>query len=113
MADMPDYSFYTDTYLGELIPQKSFGEVMARAQDTLTRYKRIYTVTSDGTESEKMALCAMAEAIYKNRRREGIHSASAGEVTVRYTADRKQARAVYDAARIYLDIRRAAVSNKG
>ena len=104
---MPDFGFYSGSYLGELIPQSAFGEAVARARDTLERYKRIYQVTVTGPEAEKMALCAMAEAIYKSRRREGIQSASAGEVTVRYAEPREHTAPVYDAARIYLDIRRA------
>lgn len=103
---MPDFGFYTDCYLGEQIPQKAFGEVMARARDMLERYRSIYTVESSGPEAEKMALCAMAEAIYTARRREGVSYASAGGVSVRYSPTGRQDRAVYDAARIYLDIHR-------
>ena len=104
---MPDYTFYTDTYLGQLIPQGQFDRCMARAGEALDFFRRTFTVTG-GEVEQQMALCAMAEAVYRLQHREGVVSASAGSVSVRYreTSDRQLWRELYDQARIYLDIRR-------
>ena len=78
---------------------------MARAGEALARFERDYTVTG-GQEERKLALCAMAEAVYEAGRQQGVVSASAGAVAVRYQekADRQLWRELYDRARIYLDI---------
>ena len=104
---MADYGFYTEAYLGTLIPEKHFSRCMARAQETLACFERCYEVAG-GTEERKLALCAMAEAVYAAQRRGGVVSASAGSVSVRYqdAADRQLWRELYAAARIYLDIYR-------
>ena len=103
MHNMVDYGYYTGAYMGARIPEAAFPEFIARAEDALLRLQRQYTVT--GTEEgEKMALCAMAEAIYDGTgRRGGVASASVGQVSVRY---RDRDSAVYDSAAIYLDIYR-------
>ena len=104
---MPDFTFYTDSYLGCRIPEKQFAASMARASEALACFRRIYTV-SGGAEEQKLALCAMAEAVYDAQRRGGVVSASAGSVAVRYR-DAEEAqlwRELYERARIYLDIYR-------
>lgn len=104
---IPDFAFYTDTYLGEAIPEKQFDRCICRAKDALDFFIRTFTVTGGQTE-QQMALCAMAETVYRLGRREGVVSASAGSVSVRYqeAADRKLWRELYGQARIYLDITR-------
>ena len=64
---MVDYTFYKTVYLGSAIPERSFPEMAARAAEHLAQLKRICRVQG-GAESERFALCAMAEAIYAGSR---------------------------------------------
>ena len=100
---MADFGFYTDTYLGSLIPEKQFGYCMARAADALTAIGRRCRVI--GTEVERqMALCAMAESVYEARRRGGVVSATTGSVSVRYDGEKQLWRELWEKARIYLQV---------
>lgn len=102
---MADYSFYTDAYLGCLIPEKQFDRCMARANEALALFERRYSV-SGGQEERKLALCAMAETVYSATGRPGVVSATVGSVSVRYQdgSQRQLWRELYDKACIYLDI---------
>lgn len=103
-----DYDFYVNSYLGSAIPEKSFSGVAARAADALERIRRQYQVTGDGI-SEKMAICAMAEAIYAHGgRKPGVAAATVGGVSVRYESSSALEKALLEQARIYLDIYRGA-----
>lgn len=103
---MTDYGFYTGVYLGSSISEKAFPSLLARAEAELERIKRCCRVKSPGEESEKMALCAMAESLHQERGRQGVQSASVGGVSVRYDNDRKVSARLWEAAGIYLDIYR-------
>lgn len=106
---MIDYGFYVNTYLGSAIPEKAFSGVASQAQVALAGLKRRYTVLIPDGISEKMALCAMADAIHAHAgRRNGVTSATVGGVSVRYsdTAVGDLQKQVLNAARIYLDIYR-------
>ena len=108
---MADHAFYVDCYLGSLIPEKAFAACAARAQAALDRFKRSYQVVSSGPEAEKMAVCAMAEAVYAAKKnRGGVSSATVGNVSVHYAGseseDRLLWRELYEQASIYLDIYR-------
>lgn len=106
---MADFAFYHSVYLGDTIPEKLFPGMALRAREYLQRLQRSYTVTVPGEDSLKMAVCAVAEAIYAHRRRGGgVTFASVGETSVRYEsgeqADRQLYRELYEKASIYLDI---------
>jgi len=108
---MADFAFYTDIYLGSLIPEKAFPGTVQRAKEMLDRFCRIYRVTVPGEDSLRMAICAMAESLYAHsKRRGGITAASVGEASVHYEdsrlADRQLSRELYEKAGIYLDISR-------
>lgn len=108
---MVDYEFYVNCYLGSAIPQKAFPTAAAQAAAALERICRIYTVAPCGEETKKMAICAMAEAVYaSSRRKAGVTAASVGNVSVRYEngehAERSLQRELYRKAAIYLDIYR-------
>ena len=110
---MVGYEFYVNQYMGAQIPEKAFPAAAAQAAAVLARFYRLYTVTDSGEESQNMAVCAMAEAVYANsRRRSGVTSASMGNVSVRYEngerADKALWRELYQQAAIYLDIYRGA-----
>lgn len=114
---MVDYDFYTNTYQGSSITVEEWPVFQSRAEDQLTRYKRIYTVTPPEETSEAMAVCAMAEvmaAISAAQSGAGaVTSASIGSVSVSYgnsaaidLSPKGQARELYSAACRYLDIYR-------
>lgn len=108
---MADFAFYTDIYLGNVIPEKAFCAMVQRAAEVLDRFCRIYQVSVPGEDSRKMAVCAMAETLYvHSKHRGGITAASVGEASVRYEAgaqaDRQMSRELYEKASIYLDISR-------
>ncbi len=106
---MVDFAFYRDSYLGSAIPENQFPAMASRAEAELERIKRRFRVSSHGSDSEGMALCAMAEALYRSQSRRGISTASVGSVSVRYQdADPQKLlqRELYHCAGIYLDIYR-------
>lgn len=108
MPDMVDHRFYTQQYLGSLIPEKAFDSAAARAGDALARFQRCYQVRSSGLVAENMALCAMAETVYTDSKRSGgITSATVGNASVRYGTQKKSLeRELLEKASIYLDIYR-------
>lgn len=106
---MVDFEFYRNGYLGSIIPEKQFSAVAGRAEAELKRLQRCYRVSSSGSDSENMAICAMAEALFRAQGRQGISTASVGSVSVRYQdTDPEKAlrRELYRCAGIYLDIYR-------
>ena len=115
---MVEYSFYTDTYHGGSIPADEWSRYEADAEAQLTRYKRTYTVTAPDEDSESMAVCAMADAFFYiasalNGTGGAISSASIGSVSESYGASAAvdlspagQAKQVFAAASLYLDIYR-------
>lgn len=107
---MVEYDFYVNAYLGSTIPESNFSGVAARAEAILKRFQKLYQVQSWGENSEKMAVCTMAEALYENQRRRGVRSANVGNVSVQYVddvfSDKSLWRELYRRASIYLDIYR-------
>ena len=79
------YDFYLNTYCGTAIEAQEFPWLMARAEDKLSCYQRLYRVTGD-ENMRKMALCAMAEAIAyfdaAQNGQGGLRYASVGTVSV-------------------------------
>lgn len=115
---MTEYAFYKDSYLGGSIPEADFPRLAKRAEAQLQRYKRIYTVQAPEKNSEDMALCAMADALYyfecaQNGEGGPVSSASIGSVSVSYggmsgvdVSPKAQAKELYRCACLYLDIYR-------
>jgi len=115
---MPDYRFYVQDYLGSAISEGDFPRLVCRAGEVLARYKRIYTVTEPESGAEKMAVCAMADALsgfeaIQNGETGAVQSASIGSVSVSYgtpaavdISPKGQARELYRCASLYLDIYR-------
>ena len=117
---MVDYDFYVSTYRGGSIPEEEWPPCAQRAAAQLERYRRIYTVTALGPNSEAMAICAMAEALYSfdlvaNGEGGPIQSASIGSVSVSYgglagqsldLSPRGREKELYRCVSQYLDIYR-------
>lgn len=104
---MVDFAYYRDEYLGELIPQALFRGLEKKAAAALGRLCRDYVVQG-GEEEKSMAVCAMAEELYRWQGREGVTAATVGAVKVQYqsAADRALLHRLYSKAAIYLDIYR-------
>ena len=115
---MADYDFYKNVYMGDVIPSTDLPRLTKRATDKLAQYRRVYTidVQKDG-EAEKMAICAMAEALYNAETvangESSIQSAAIGSVSTSYGGAIAQAvdvtptgieRALFRAALLYIDI---------
>ena len=96
---MVDYEFYVNDYLGSAIPEKAFSGVATQARQWLQHFKNHYQVTSSGTEAEKLAMCAMAEALWHRQ---------SGTLGFRGNSGTTQplGRELYQKASIYLDIYR-------
>ena len=114
---MVDYDFYVNTYRGGSISEQEWPVFSARAQDQLSKYKRIYTVTAPEKDSEAMAVCAMADTLaYFVAAQNGtgsVSSASIGSVSVSYgsvsavdISPKAQEKELYQCACKYLDIYR-------
>ena len=112
---MVDYDFYVNSYLGSAIPENAFSGVAARAEAALNKMKRIYEIRAGGEMAEKLAICAMAEAIYQHMdRKQELLQAKMGEVSVRYSdpgyEKKNLSRELYSRACVYLDIYRGVAS---
>ena len=114
---MVTYDFYTDSYLGDSIPEADFPRLSKRAGEQLARYNRLYTVTAPETDSENMAVCAMAEALYEFAQLQdaggAVQSVSVGNVSENRaavaapdTSAAAQAAELYRRAGLYADIYR-------
>ena len=111
------YDFYLNTYCGKAIPAEDFPELIARAEDKLSCYERLYRVSGE-ENLRKMALCAMAEAIgyfdAAQNGQGGLRYASVGTVSVSgkgiYSqvdiSPAAQEKELYRAASMYLTIYR-------
>lgn len=116
---MVDYAFYNNNYRGNSILETDFPVFATRAQEQMDKYKRIYTVTAPGEDSEAMAVCAMADTLaYFTAAQNGaggvVSSASIGSVSVSYggaaaavdLSPKGQEKELYRCACQYLDIYR-------
>lgn len=115
---MVDYGFYRETYGGTSLSQEEWQIFGRRAGEQLARYKRVYSVTAPESDSEGLAVCAMADALAyfcaaQNGSGGAVSSASVGSVSVSYgggqavdISPRAQERELLRCARLYLDIYR-------
>lgn len=115
---MVTYEFYQDTFRGNSLTLEEWDSFGRRAEEQLVRYKRIYTVTAPESDSEGLAVCAMAEALayfcaVQNGTGGAVTAASIGSVSVSYggaqavdISPKGQERELLRCARLYLDIYR-------
>lgn len=109
---MADYAFYTTVYLGGSIPEADFHRLAMRAGEQLARYKRIHTVTAPDPNSENMAICSMADALYyfetvqNTPQSASIGSVSSSRGSTVDVSPKAQAAELYRCAGLYLDIYR-------
>lgn len=112
MSAYADYTYYTDTYLGESIPSGSFARLSTRSSAIIDRitFQRAEDVTdSDDLDAIKMATCAIADEMYEIERsgNAGVTSESVGRHSVTYTKGSKKYQSAtvryIEAARLYLE----------
>ena len=79
------WDFYRDHYGGTALEVGEFPGFLARAEDQMAMYERMYRIYGDG-EARRMALCALAEAIAyfeaAQNGQGGLRYASVGTVSV-------------------------------
>lgn len=96
-----DYSYYTDEYLGNVVPETDFPRMAKRASEYLD-----YITDGNITETAdkvSLACCAVAEALYQGEQDGGvIASESKGEWSVSYASTESIAFKAYKAAYMYL-----------
>lgn len=107
-----DYSFYTDVYLGNVIPSADFNRVAQRASDvidvfTSDRITAEVIADTDTYTKIKKANCALAEQIYYNEQSSAIggggsssaniKSIKAGEETITYNSGSSSAKTAFQA----------------
>ena len=118
---MVNFQFYRGTYGGSSISQESWTYYEQKALTKLKQYTRDYVVTvpEDSPDADKMAICAMAD-IFATYNAIGsgsagpVSSLKTGEISVSYAvnagnvdlSEKGQAKALYNAAREYLEIYR-------
>lgn len=90
---MPDYTYYTEKYLGEDIPEAVFPRFARRAAEELARMQNIYPMAPcKGIEPDTayaMAVCSIADAMYEFAQEDGargLAKVSVGSVSETYTA---------------------------
>ena len=104
---MPDYKFYVDSYAGSVIPEGAFREALARAEQKLSWLEQCCKVTAYGPESRKMALCAMAETLYRYHKQGSCQQVTAGKLSVRYGAQKASLhKQLLESVAGYLDVYR-------
>lgn len=86
---MVDYEFYVYEYHGGSIPPEDWEPYVDRAREQLDRYLDMYTVRNTCENAKRLAICAMAEALYgfdliANGEGGPVQSASIGSVSVSY-----------------------------
>ena len=117
-----DYEFYRSRYNGGSIPDDEWADYETRAMAQLNRYKRIYTVAvpQDEPDAEKLAVCAMADAMHNfdliaSGEGGAVQSVSIGSVSTSFggncsnaadVSPSGQAKELYRCACLYLDIYR-------
>lgn len=116
---MVDYDFYVNVYRGCSVSCEDWFMLERRASEQLARYKRIYNVTAPEKDSERLAVCAMMDAMAyfiaaQNGSGGAVSSASIGSVSVSYAgaanavdlSPKGQERELLRCARQYLKIYR-------
>ena len=81
---MVTYDFYKNDYLGSMLSETAFLQVVPRAEDWVTGLENSVQVTPYGPASRSMAVCAVAETMEYFRRNALVAQASVGGVSVRY-----------------------------
>lgn len=96
-----DYTFYTDTYKGNSIPEADFERLILRASSYLDK---VYNGTIETvTDNIKMAACAVAEAWQTNEQGGDVVSQSVGSWSRSYQKTAKSDdKRLIEAAQFYL-----------
>lgn len=82
---LPNYTFYTETYYGNQIPEADFPRLISRASAYLTGLCSNVDIPE---ENHKKAICAVAEAWQTNEQGGDVISQSVGSWSKSY-ADKK------------------------
>ena len=98
-----DYQFYTDSYLGVLVPEDEFDRLSARAEEFLCQATSARVLEHTGDTEVKMAACAVADEFYRQEHGGEVTSESVGAWSRSYASTGKSpARRALDAAALHL-----------
>ncbi len=97
-----DYKFYTDTYLGNAVPEAQFNRLAERASEYLDWITRGQAANAE-EEKLKKAACAVAEAFQINEQGGDVISQTVGSWSKSYSKTSKtDAQRLLEAAQKYL-----------
>jgi len=97
---LPDYSFYTQQYHGNRIPEEEFPRLITRAGAYLARFPGV----DKESEAYKKAACAVAEAWQTNEQGGDIASQTVGSWSRSFAQKKPKSdeQRLLEAAQIYL-----------
>ena len=101
---MVTYDFYKNVYLGSVIPETAFAAAVARAEEWIAKVERTCSVTPCGPDSRAMAVCAVAEAMAANKKRQQVSQATIGGVSIRYEDSARLESQLLKTLGVYMDI---------
>ena len=114
------YNYYTSTYYGNQIASDDWNRLASRADEKLTKYERLYTVSYfDDEHGRDNAICALAEAIqqHEDAAQSGgaVSSVSVGSVSTSFGAtdisEKAFSRTCLAALRTYAEVYRGNNAN--
>lgn len=101
-----DLEYYVENFGGKKIPEDSFPEKIREAESIVNfiTFGRIhgYVLSPEDLECAKMAICAVADSIWENKKRDGVVSENTDGYSVTYSQESGYKEAAADAARAYL-----------
>lgn len=101
-----NYSFYTDTYGGNRIPQDGWQRISQKAERRLDSYTfgRCSGVWDEEIwcNRAKYAVCEMSEILYADEQRNGKTAENTDGYSVSYDTGKSLDRLLYDVVRVYL-----------
>lgn len=105
---MVTYDFYKNIYLGNQLSEAAFPGYVARAEDWLSKLERTCRTAPYEENSDKKALCAVAELLESYEDHKNVSQMSVGDVSVRYhdDADLSLQRQLLQRVSCYLKIKR-------
>lgn len=98
-----DFSFYTDTYIGNAISESEFDRLIIRASSYIDHITHGRAASYSPVDTVKMAACAAAEAWQKNEQGGELQSQSVGSWSKSFAMVPKTSDEIlYDSVSMYL-----------
>lgn len=98
---MVTYDYYKNSYGGHLIPEPSWKPIAVRAETRLDGYT-FGRLPGSWPNKAKIAVCEMAECLYKHDKRDGKISENNDGYSVSYDTSQPLDSLLYGIAKVYL-----------